>query len=66
LAPYRLLNFHTGISVGHYAFSLYVKNAVDERGIISASPLTLSKTPADEGIAVIQPRTVGITASARF
>jgi len=52
--------------VGHYAFSLYVKNAVDERGIISASPLTLSKTPADEGIAVIQPRTVGITASARF
>jgi outer membrane receptor protein involved in Fe transport len=66
LAPYRVLDFHTGISVGHYAFNVYLKNALDDRGIISASPLTLSKTPADEGVSVIQPRTVGVSASAKF
>jgi outer membrane receptor protein involved in Fe transport len=62
----RLINLHAGIVVGHYSLNLYVKNLADERGILAASPLTLSKTPAYEGISVIQPRTAGVSASVKF
>jgi outer membrane receptor protein involved in Fe transport len=66
LPSYRVIDLHAGIVVKHYSVNLYVKNLADERGILAASPLTLSKTPAYEGISVIQPRTAGISASVKF
>jgi iron complex outermembrane recepter protein len=66
LPAYRVINLHAGIAVNHYSVNLYVKNLADQRGIISASPLTLSKSPDYEGISVIQPRTIGLSASVKF
>lgn len=66
LPSYRLVNLHAGVDVGRYSVNLYVKNVANERGILAASPLTLSKSPGYEGISVIQPRTAGISASVKF
>ena len=66
LPCFRVLNLHAGVVVSRYSVNLYVKNLADERGIISASPLTLSKSPDYEGISLIHPRTVGISASVKF
>jgi outer membrane receptor protein involved in Fe transport len=66
LPSYRVINLHAGVTVNRYSVNLYVKNLADERGIISATPLTLSKSPDYEGISIIQPRTIGLSAAVKF
>jgi iron complex outermembrane receptor protein len=66
LPAYRTLNLHTGVLFGRYSLTLYAKNVADERGIISATPITLSKSPDYTGISVVRPRTIGVTLSAKF
>jgi iron complex outermembrane recepter protein len=64
LPSYNTVNLRAGLEDARWSFELYVKNVGDERGITSYSN---SGTPNFGGsIALIQPRTIGATATVRF
>jgi len=64
LPKYNTVDARVGLDNNHYRVMLYGKNLGDSRGITS---YTNNGAPGlNGGIAVIQPRTIGVTLSAKF
>jgi iron complex outermembrane recepter protein len=64
LPSYNTVNLRAGLENARWSFELYVKNLGDTRGITSYAN---AGTPNFGGsIALIQPRTIGATATVRF
>ena len=61
LPDYTAVDLRTGLSFERYDFQLYVRNLFDERGQLSAYTTRGRPQPS-----IMQPRTIGIVASARF
>jgi outer membrane receptor protein involved in Fe transport len=64
LPSYNTVNLRAGLENARWSFELYVKNVGDTRGITSYGN---TGTPGFGGsIGLIQPRTVGATATVHF
>jgi iron complex outermembrane receptor protein len=64
LPSYNTYAARIGLDNDHYRITLYGKNLGDSRGITS---YTSSGAPGLQGtMGVIQPRTIGVTLSAKF
>jgi outer membrane receptor protein involved in Fe transport len=61
LPSYTVVDLRTGLELGVADFQLYVHNLFDRRGELSADT---SRGPAQ--LAILQPRTVGVSLSAHF
>jgi outer membrane receptor protein involved in Fe transport len=62
---YTTLDLRTGLDMGNWSFELYGKNLGDKQGITDYSPA--GPFPAGAaGLAVIRPRTIGVSIGARF
>lgn len=70
LPSYHTVDLRAGADFGHWSLQLFAKNVADERGFVAfqANLSVLGGSLGATGIsaAVIQPRTIGITATARF
>jgi iron complex outermembrane receptor protein len=64
LPSYDTVDLRLGLDQGHYRASLYAKNLADAHGITSYFTGVAPNGAAD--VTVIQPRTIGITLSAKF
>lgn len=65
LPSYTTLDLRTGISIDSIDLHLYVRNVFDRRGQVSADTF-LSSYGGPAHVTLVQPRTIGISASARF
>ena len=64
LPSYNTVNLRAGLDSARWSYELYVKNLGDKRGIASYGN---QGTPGNGGsIGLIQPRTLGVTATVRF
>ena len=66
LDSYTTATLHAAISSDQWNFNLYVKNLTDERGYLSATPQNVSGAGSTNGLLLIQPRTVGLSATYSF
>jgi outer membrane receptor protein involved in Fe transport len=67
LPVYTVVNLHAGLTLGRVETQLYVRNIFDERGQLSAyTGLAVAPYNAEVQTTIIQPRTIGVTASTRF
>ena len=64
LPDYSMVDLRAGCTLGSVQVQLYVRNLFDERGqlLSRVAPTTLNPLP----IAIVQPRTIGVTASTSF
>ena len=65
LPDYATIDLRAGASFGPVDAQIFVRNLLDERGQLSAVTL-LSLLGGPAQVAVLQPRTIGISASTRF
>ena len=61
MPDYTMVDLRTGYSLGAVDVQLYVHNLLDELGQMDSGNDNLEK-----GVAILQPRTIGITANVRF
>lgn len=66
LRSYTTAQLHAGIQSADWAVSLYVKNLTDARGYLSATPQNATTGVSSYGLALIQPRTIGVSATYSF
>lgn len=66
LRAYTTLELHAGIQSLDWNVSLYVKNLTDTKGYLSAMAQNVATGVSSYGLAVIQPRTLGVTATYSF
>lgn len=66
LDAYTTANLHAGIRSSDWDLNLYVKNLTNERGYLSATPQNVTTGLSSYGLLVIQPRTVGVSATTWF
>ncbi|WP_306392550.1 TonB-dependent receptor [Telluria beijingensis] len=66
LDSYTTANLHAGIRSSNWNFNLYVKNLTNARGYLSATPQNVTTGVSSYGLLVIQPRTVGASATYWF
>jgi outer membrane receptor protein involved in Fe transport len=66
LRSYTTVQLHAGVQSMDWNISLYVKNLTDARGFLSATPQNATTGVSSYGLAIIQPRTVGISATYQF
>jgi outer membrane receptor protein involved in Fe transport len=59
------VDLRTGLEMGHWSFELYGKNLGDKQGITDYIPPGQFPNGA-AGLAVIRPRTIGVSIGARF
>jgi outer membrane receptor protein involved in Fe transport len=65
LPSYAVLDLRSGITIDSIDLHLYVRNVLDRRGQLSAETF-LSAFGGPAHVTLVQPRTVGISATARF
>ncbi|WP_426700745.1 TonB-dependent receptor [Rhodanobacter sp. Col0626] len=66
LRPYTTAELHAGVQSMDWNVSLYVKNLTDARGYLSATAQNATTGVSSYGLLLIQPRTVGISATYSF
>jgi iron complex outermembrane recepter protein len=66
LRAYTTAELHAGIQSLAWDVSVYVRNLTDARGYLSAMPVNVATGTGLYGLEVIQPRTVGMTATYAF
>lgn len=66
LRSYTTGELHAGLQSNDWNVSLYVKNLSDARGYLSATPQNNTTGVSSYGLLLIQPRTVGISATYNF
>lgn len=65
LPSYETVDLRAGVQVGIVALQVFAHNIFDVRGQLSAST-SLSSRGGPARVAILQPRTIGVSASARF
>jgi len=63
---YTTANLHAAISSQEWNLNLYVKNLTNERGYLSATPQNVTTGVSSNGLLLIQPRTIGVSATYSF
>ena len=66
LDSYTTATLHAALSSDQWTFNLYAKNLTNERGYLSATPQNASSGGSSNGLLLIQPRTVGLSATYAF
>ncbi|MHC1479134.1 TonB-dependent receptor [Frateuria aurantia] len=66
LRAYTTLELHAGIQAMDWNINLYVRNLTDARGFLSATAQNATTGVSSYGLLIIQPRTVGISATYSF
>jgi iron complex outermembrane receptor protein len=66
LPGYSMIDLRTGVRVKAYEFTLYVKNAIDSRGISEVAAETTINGVNAYSASVVTPRTVGLTISGKY
>jgi outer membrane receptor protein involved in Fe transport len=66
LDSYTTSNLHAGIRSSDWNLNLYVKNLTNARGYLSATPQNVTTGVSSYGLLVIQPRTIGVSATYWF
>jgi len=66
LRAYTTAELHAGIQSLDWNVNLYVKNLTDAKGYLSAMAQNVATGVSSYGLAVIQPRTFGVTATYSF
>jgi iron complex outermembrane recepter protein len=66
MPAYTTVDLRTGLNYRNYIFEIYAKNVGNERGFNNITSLSLSAYQAPFTASVIQPRTIGFSASAKF
>lgn len=66
LPAYTTVDLRVGVEHGRWSLSLYAKNLNDARGILELHTETLVTSANPFGAAVITPRTIGVSATAKF
>ncbi|WP_165488719.1 MULTISPECIES: TonB-dependent receptor [Dyella] len=66
LRSYTTGEIHAGVQSDAWNVSLYVKNLTDARGYLSATPQNNTTGVSSYGLLLIQPRTVGVSATYNF
>lgn len=64
MGSYTAVDLRAGLSFAPYDVQLYVRNLLDERGQVSA--YTWQGNPLVSRVAMLQPRTIGLTVTTRF
>jgi hypothetical protein len=65
LPEYTTVDFRTGIQLGAARLQLYLKNAFDERGQLSATT-GFSALGGPAWVSLVQPRTIGLNFITQF
>ncbi|WP_332817464.1 TonB-dependent receptor [Sphingopyxis sp.] len=63
---YNIVDFRATYSFDHWALSLYVKNAFDERAIYNRTATIVQNIPVFRRVTTNRPRTFGVSLSADF
>ena len=66
LRAYTTARLHAGVQSDQWNISLYVKNLTNTRGYLSATAEDTTTGVGDHGLLLIQPRTVGLSATYSF
>jgi outer membrane receptor protein involved in Fe transport len=66
LNSYTTANLHAGIRSSDWSLNLYVKNLTNAHGYLSATPQNVTTGVSSYGLLVIQPRTIGVSATHWF
>ncbi|WP_161596203.1 TonB-dependent receptor [Rhodanobacter glycinis] len=66
LRSYTTAQLHAGVQSMDWSVSLYVKNLTDARGYLSATAQNATTGVSSYGLLLIQPRTVGVSATYSF
>jgi len=71
LPAYEILNLNAMLLNSKYTISLFLKNVTNERGLLSsasiASAIATPARPLDQStVAIVQPRTIGVSMAAKF
>jgi len=66
LPDYTVMDLHGGVSIGRSDIQLYIRNVFDKRAQLSAVTEFAVNEFGPTEVAMVQPRTVGITLTTRF
>lgn len=66
MPSYTAFDVRAGIQATNWTLTLYVKNASDEKGYLSATPRNSTTGLSAYGVGVMQPRTTGVSLSVDF
>jgi len=66
LASYATSTLYAGISSDAWHINLYARNLADKRGFLSATSQNATTGVSSNGLLLIQPRTIGVTATYAF
>lgn len=66
MPSYNIVDLRTGVEARNWSVTLYVKNVGDVIAFSNISPLTAAGNLGPQQATVFQPRTIGLTLSAKF
>lgn len=66
MKSYTTTTLHATVNSPEWNFNLYVKNLTNERGYLSATPQNVTTGVSSNGLLLIQPRTIGVSATYSF